>query len=102
MQVWSGENGKSWMGTISSGMKYLTCKKYQKRAGEYTYSETQQEFFLEACDCRIIFTSVEVVPQRASSRSSTQAQQKARIITVQEKELEQLKNRVYMQGVDKT
>jgi len=96
LAVWEGEPGRSWMGEIKEGLKYLTLRKYEKR-GDSKYSELKHEaavFYLIAEDLRIVFDKHKAI--RKERTSSRVQQQEVKIFDMDADEMETLQFRVYM------
>lgn len=100
--TWQGDRGWSWMGEIKRGEKYIKCRKYERRGRETSYSETDKDFYLMAEDCRILFEKFEnIEPRKKSQRASiTSSTPRSKMVELDEKELADLKLRVYIYDRD--
>ena len=92
-KVWEGEPGRSWMGCIQAGDKYIIAKKLQKTSIEGTYRETDRQFYLNCEDVRFDGMQFELVERRKSSRNAVNPNSK--IYKLMLKQLETLKHRCW-------
>ena len=92
-KVWMGEPGRSWMGSITAGEKYITTRKLIRGATENMYVTTELEFYLHSEDVRVINMQHSKIEVRRSSRQA-QASNKESFLFNQT-EIETLKSRCW-------
>jgi hypothetical protein len=89
-QVWAGDDGESWNGTIKAGDKYIRARKLHKMSA-VVYDESDIIFHLNSEDVR-----VENIPAVDHSRPALRNQALNKSYKFVEKDIELLKSRVYV------